>query len=170
MIDDADTRDSTANNAAPQAPRIWVDADACPGVIRDILFRAAERTRIEVILVANQWLRTPPSAVIRSLQVAGGFDVADRAIIERLQAGDLVVTQDIPLAEQVLEAGADAINPRGERYTANTIRERVSMRNAMEELRGAGIQTGGPPTLHARDRQAFAAALDRWLVDAQRRL
>ncbi len=152
-----------------QVPRIWVDADACPGVIREILFRAAERSRIEVILVANQWLRTPPSTVIRAMQVAGGFDVADRAILERLRRGDLVVTQDIPLAEQVLAAGGDAINPRGERYSANSIRERVSMRNAMEELRGAGIQTGGPPTLHARDRQAFAAQLDRWLVDAVRR-
>lgn len=167
MTDTPATPDSGDDDR--RTPCIWVDADACPVVIREILFRAAERTRIELVLVANQYLRTPPSAVIRSIQVAGGFDVADRAIVERLRAGDLVVTQDIPLAEQVLAAGADAIHPRGERYTANTIRERVSMRNAMEELRGAGVQTGGPPTLHARDRQAFAAALDRWLIDAARR-
>jgi len=149
------------------ATRIWVDADACPVVIKEILFRAAERAQIETILVANQWLRTPPSRHVRAMQVAGGPDVADDAIAERVAAGDLVVTQDIPLAARVLEKHAVALNPRGELYTANTIAERLSVRNFMEELRGAGIQTGGPATLHARDRQAFAAQLDRWL--AQRR-
>lgn len=150
------------------APRIWVDADACPAVIKEILFRAAERARIETFLVANQWLRTPPSRFIRSLQVAGGADVADDAIVERLAAGDLVVTQDIPLAARALEKNAVALNPRGERYTANTIAERLSVRNFMEELRGAGVQTGGPAAFHPRDRQAFAAQLDRWLAQQGR--
>lgn len=143
--------------------QVWVDADACPGVIRDILFRAAERVQVQVTLVANQWLRTPPSRFIRALQVPGGFDVADSAIVDRVQPGDLVVTQDIPLAARVLEQGAIALNPRGERYTPDTMAERLSMRNFMEELRGAGVQTGGPAAFHARDRQAFASELDRWL-------
>lgn len=143
--------------------QVWVDADACPGAIRDILFRAAERAQVQVTLVANQWLRTPPSRFIRALQVPGGFDVADSAIVDRVQPGDLVVTQDIPLAARVLEKGAIALNPRGERYTPDTMAERLSMRNFMEELRGAGVQTGGPAAFHARDRQAFASELDRWL-------
>lgn len=143
--------------------QIWVDADACPGVIRDILFRAAERAQVQVTLVANQWLRTPPSRFIRALQVPGGFDVADSAIVDRVQTGDLVVTQDIPLAARVLEKGAIALNPRGERYTPDNMAERLSMRNFMEELRGAGVQTGGPAAFHARDRQAFANQLDQWL-------
>ncbi|MCU1092916.1 YaiI/YqxD family protein [Stenotrophomonas maltophilia] len=145
-------------------PRIWVDADACPVVIRDILFRAAERVGLELTLVANQWIRTPPSRWIRSLQVPQGLDVADSAIVERVAAGDLVVTQDIPLAALVLERGALALHPRGELFTADTIAQRLSVRNFMEELRGAGVQTGGPPPLHARDRQAFGSALDRWLA------
>jgi len=148
----------------PRLPDIWVDADACPAVIRDILFRAAGRTGVTVTLVANQWLRTPASPYIRALQVQGGFDAADDLIAERVQAGDLVVTQDIPLAARVLERGADALGPRGERHTPGTIGERLSMRNFMDELRGAGVQTGGPPALHARDRQAFASQLDRWLA------
>ena len=152
---------------AVSATRIWVDADACPVVIKEILFRAAERAKVETVLVANQWLRTPQSRFIRSLQVAGGPDAAYDAIAERVAAGDLVVTQDIPLAARVLEKHAQAVDPRGERYTANTIAERLSVRSFMEELRGAGVQTGGPATFHARDRQAFAAQLDRWL--AQRR-
>ena len=143
--------------------QVWVDADACPAVIRDILFRAAERAQIQVTLVANQWLRTPPSRFIRALQVPGGFDVADSAIVDRVQPGDLVVTQDIPLAARVLEKGAIALNPRGERYTPDNMAERLSMRNFMEELRGAGVQTGGPTAFHVRDRQAFASQLDRWL-------
>lgn len=149
---------------APAGPQVWVDADACPGVVKEILFRAAERARIQVTLVANQWLRTPPSRYIRALQVAGGFDVADTAIVERVRPGDLVVTQDIPLAARVLERGGVAVNPRGERYTADNMAERLSMRNFMEELRGSGVQTGGPPVFHARDRQAFANQLDRWIA------
>jgi uncharacterized protein YaiI (UPF0178 family) len=150
-------------SAHPQ-PQIWVDGDACPAAIKEILFRAAERAQVHVTLVANQWLRTPPSRFIRALQVQGGYDVADSAIVERLQAGDLVVTQDIPLAARVIETGGIAVNPRGERYTPDNIAERLSMRNFMEELRGAGVQTGGPATFHARDRQAFANQLDRWLA------
>jgi uncharacterized protein YaiI (UPF0178 family) len=148
----------------PQAPQVWVDADACPSVIKDILFRAAERAQVQVTLVANQWLRTPSSRHVRALQVQGGFDAADDLIAERARPGDLVVTQDIPLAARVLERGADALNPRGERYTRDTIAERLSMRNFMEELRGAGVQTGGPAVFHARDRQAFANQLDRWIA------
>ena len=148
--------------------QIWVDADACPGVIRDILFRAAERAQVRVTLVANQWLRTPPSRFIRSLQVAGGFDVADSAIVERVRAGDLVVTQDIPLAARVLERGGIAVNPRGDLYTADNMAERLSMRNFMEELRGSGVRTGGPPVFHARDRQAFANRLDHWIAQRPR--
>ena len=148
--------------------QIWVDADACPGVIRDILFRAAERAQVRVTLVANQWLRTPPSRFIRSLQAAGGFDVADSAIVERVRAGDLVVTQDIPLAARVLERGGIAVNPRGDLYTADNMAERLSMRNFMEELRGSGVQTGGPPVFHARDRQAFANRLDHWIAQRPR--
>ena len=156
-----------SNVPAPR-PRIWVDADACPVVIRDILFRAAERSGLELTLVANQWIRTPPSRWIRAIQVPQGLDVADSAIVERVAAGDLVVTQDIPLAALVLERGALALHPRGELYTPDTIAQRLSVRNFMEELRGAGVQTGGPPPLHARDRQSFAAALDRWLAHLPR--
>lgn len=143
---------------------LWVDADACPNVVKDVLFRAAERARIEVVLVANRWIRTPPSRYIRSLQVAGGPDMADDAIAERCAAGDLVVTADIPLAARALDKGALALNPRGELYTADSIAQRLSLRHFMDELRGAGIDTGGPPTLHPRDVQAFANALDRWLA------
>ena len=150
--------------AEPLLPRIWVDADACPVVIRDILFRAAERVGVELTLVANQWIRTPPSRWLRSIQVPQGLDVADSAIVERVAAGDLVVTQDIPLAALVLEKKGVALNPRGQLYTPNNMAERLSMRNFMEELRGAGVQTGGPPPLGARDRQLFAAELDRWLA------
>lgn len=146
------------------AARIWVDADACPVPVRDILFRAAARTRAETWFVANQWLRTPPGPWFKTLQVPGGADAADDAIVERLSAGDLVVTQDIPLAARALEAGADAISPRGERFTRNNIAERLSVREFMAELRSAGVQTGGPSALHARDRQAFANELDRWLA------
>jgi len=146
------------------APRIWVDADACPAVIREILFRAAERSGVAVTLVANQWLRTPSLPQVRALQVAGGPDAADDLIAAHAGPGDLVVTQDIPLAARVLERGAGAVNPRGEEFTSDNIAQRLSMRDFMEELRGAGVQTGGPPPMHARDRQAFAAVLDRWLA------
>lgn len=148
----------------PGHAQIWVDADACPGVIKEILFRAAERAKIHVTLVANQWIRCPASRYIRALQVQGGFDEADSEIVERMRAGDLVVTQDIPLAARVIGKGGVAVNPRGERYTPDNMAERLSMRNFMEELRGAGVQTGGPAAFHARDRQAFANQLDRWLA------
>jgi len=146
--------------------QIWVDADACPAPVKEILFRAAERAQVQVTLVANQALRTPPSRWVRSIQVAGGFDVADNEIVQRLRAGDLVVTQDIPLAAQAIDKGALALHPRGELYTRETIAQRLSMRNFMDELRGAGVDTGGPAAFHARDRQAFANALDRWLQQA----
>ena len=152
------------SDGAVRAARVWVDADACPGPVKEIVFRAAERARVQVTLVANQWLRTPPSRFIRAMQVQGGYDAADDAIAERATTGDLVVTQDIPLAARVLANGADAVDPRGERFTADTIAERLSMRNFMDELRGAGVQTGGPAAFNARDRQAFANQLDRWLA------
>ena len=152
------------SEAAPRVPQVWVDADACPGPVKDILFRAAERAQVQVTLVANQWLRTPGSRFVRALQVQGGFDAADDAIAERAGPGDLVVTQDIPLASRVLANGAEAIDPRGERFTADNIAERLSVRNFMEELRGAGVQTGGPAAFNARDRQAFANQLDGWLA------
>jgi len=144
--------------------QIWVDADACPGVIKEIIFRAAERRQIETILVANQMLRTPPSKYIRAIQVPHGFDVADAHIIGKVATGDLVVTADIPLASAVIERGAHALNPRGELYTTASIRERLSMRNFMEELRSAGIDTGGPNAFSQADRQAFANQLDRFLA------
>ncbi|WP_133478942.1 YaiI/YqxD family protein [Cognatilysobacter segetis] len=146
-----------------EAPRIWVDADACPAPIRDILVRAAMRAQVHVTFV-NQWIRLPASPWLRAVQVPHGPDVADSEIASRLTCGDLVVTQDIPLAARAVEAGATAVNPRGEPYTEATIAERLSMRNFMDELRGAGVQTGGPAPFHARDRQAFAAQLDRWLA------
>ncbi|WP_049620578.1 YaiI/YqxD family protein [Frateuria defendens] len=148
----------------PRLPQIWVDADACPVAIKEILFRAAERARVPVTLVANQYLRTPASRYVRAVQVPGGFDVADEEIARRVAAGDLVVTQDIPLAAAVIAKGALAIHPRGELYTPDTIAQRLSMRNFMDELRGAGVDTGGPAAFHPRDRQAFANQLDAWLV------
>ncbi len=144
--------------------QIWVDADACPGVIKEIIYRAAERKQIRTTLVANQMLRTPPSRFIRAIQVASGFDVADAHIVDQLAAGDLVVTADIPLAAQVIERGAHALNPRGELYTTATIRERLNMRDFMEGLRAAGIETGGPAAFSQADRQAFANQLDRFLA------
>ncbi|MEW9624146.1 YaiI/YqxD family protein [Rhodanobacter geophilus] len=147
--------------------QIWVDADACPVAVKEILFRAAEREQVNVTLVANQYLRTPPSRYIRAVQVPGGFDVADQEIARRVAAGDLVVTQDIPLAAAVVDKGALALDPRGELHTRETIAQRLTMRNFMDELRGAGIDTGGHAAFHARDKQAFANQLDRWL--AQRR-
>jgi uncharacterized protein YaiI (UPF0178 family) len=144
--------------------KIWVDADACPGAIKEILFRAAERTKIETTLVANQLLRVPPSPYIRALQVPQGFDVADQRIAQEVEPGDLVITADIPLASSVIERGGFALNPRGEFYTPENIRERLAMRNFMEELRGSGMEIGGPSAFSQSDRQAFAAALDRFLA------
>jgi uncharacterized protein YaiI (UPF0178 family) len=144
--------------------RIWVDADACPNVIKDILFRAAERARVTLTLVANQPIRTPPSQYINALQVPAGFDVADNKIVELAEAGDLVVTADIPLAAGVIEKGGHALDPRGETYTRDNIKERLAMRKLMDELRSSGIDTGGPATFSNADRQAFANKLDRFLA------
>lgn len=146
--------------------RIWVDADACPNVIKEILFRAAERTRIPLTLIANQPTRIPISPLIRQVQVSAGFDVADRRILELVEPTDLVITADIPLAAKVIEKGARALNPRGELYTEENVRERLAMRNFMDELRGSGVNTGGPAILSQSDRQAFANALDRVLTKA----
>jgi len=144
--------------------KIWIDADACPNVIKDIVFRAAERAHIDVTLVANQAMRLPPSQYIRFIQVPAGLDVADKRIVELLQAGDLVVTADIPLAAAVIEKNGVALNPRGELYSTENIRERLSMRNFMDELRSGGVNTGGPPVLTPKDRQLFANKLDSWLA------
>ncbi|HIJ79935.1 MAG: YaiI/YqxD family protein [Desulfobulbaceae bacterium] len=144
--------------------KIWVDADACPAVIKEILYKAAERTRVELTLVANQPMRIPPSRCISFLQVGAGFNVADNEIVKRLAPGDLVITADIPLAAEVVAKGAHALNPRGELYTADNIRARLNMRDFMDELRGCGIDTGGPPALNKSDRQSFANNLDRLLT------
>ena len=144
--------------------KIWVDADACPKAIKDILFRVAERLSITTTLVANHTLQTPPSRVIQFLQVNSGFDVADNEIVKRLIIGDLVITSDIPLAYEVLCGGGHAINPRGELYTQDNIKERLNMRDFMDTLRSSGIDTGGPSALSSRDVQAFANQLDKFLV------
>lgn len=144
--------------------KIWVDADACPLVIKEILFRAAERTGTLLTLVANQPVRVPPSSVIRALQVAPGFDVADNEIVRRLSAGDLVVTSDIPLAAEVIEKGGCALSPRGELHTEDNIRERLNMRDFLDTMRASGLHTGGPPALSKSDRKAFAGHLDRLLT------
>ena len=144
--------------------KIWVDADACPRVIKDILFRAAERKQICLTLVANKPLRTPASPYIDSMVVAAGFDVADDKIVELLNPGDLVVTADIPLAAAAIKKQGHALNPRGEFYTSDNIKERLAVRNMLDELRGCGIETGGPAALNASDRQAFANSLDRFLA------
>ena len=143
---------------------IWVDADACPAVIKNILFRAAKRTKVQLTLVANKPLRIPKSPWIKMLQVAAGFDVADNEIVKRLNAGDLVITGDIPLAAEVIEKGGHALNPRGELYSANNIRGRLSMRDFMDTLRASGIDTGGPPALSQSDRNSFANHLDKLLT------
>lgn len=147
---------------------IWVDADACPGVIKDILYRAAERTLTRLTLVANRSLQVPRSPWIAMVQVAQGFDVADRHIADVVAAGDLVITADIPLAAAVIDKGAHALNPRGELYTPDNIRGLLDMRNFMDTLRSSGVDTGGPPALSLADRKGFAATLDRWLLQAER--
>lgn len=148
--------------------KIWVDADACPVPVKEILFRAAERQKIEVILVANQRLSTPQSAFIRMLQVEQGFDVADNEIVKRIVAGDLLISADIPLASEVLEKGALVITPRGERYTEDNIKARLNIRDFMETLRSSGIQSGGQPAYSHTDRQMFANQLDRILAKRSR--
>ena len=144
--------------------QIWVDADACPKPVKEILFRAAERCKVMVSLVANQPLYTPPSKFLTTVQVPAGFDVADNEIVKRCEAGDLVVTADIPLAAEVIEKQAIALNPRGELYTPENIRERLNMRDFMSELRDTGIQTGGHSSYGNREKQAFANQLDKLLA------
>jgi uncharacterized protein YaiI (UPF0178 family) len=144
--------------------QIWVDADACPGAIKEILFRVADRLEITVTLVANKLLRTPPSRFIKAVQVPAGFDVADKEIVLLTQAGDLVITADIPLAADVLQKGGYALNPRGEFYTKDNIQQHLTMRNFMDELRGSGVETGGPAPFSHGDRQTFANQLDRHLT------
>jgi uncharacterized protein len=144
--------------------KIWVDADACPGVIKEILFRAAERTAIPMTLVANQALRTPPSSLIDAIQVTAGFDVADDEIVKRLQGGDLVITSDIPLAAEVIEKDGLALSPRGELFTRSNIGARLTMRDFLDTMRASGEHTGGPPALNQNDRKRFADQLDRLLA------
>ncbi|WP_345316927.1 YaiI/YqxD family protein [Ferrimonas gelatinilytica] len=150
------------------SPTLYVDADACPKVIKEILYRAADRAQLPLLLVANQGLTVPPSPYIKTLRVSAGFDVADNEIVQRCQAGDLVVTADIPLAAEVVAKGAVALNPRGELYTEHNIRARLNIRDFMDTLRSSGVQTGGPPPLSQTERQAFANALDRYLAKAVR--
>ena len=144
--------------------QIWVDADACPRVIKEILYRAADRKKVQITLVANQPLRVPPSPYIKSMVVGSGFDVADDKIVELLNSGDLVVTADIPLASAAIEKGGQALNPRGQFYTTDNIAERLAIRDMLDELRGAGVETGGPPPIGPNDKQAFANHLDRFLA------
>jgi uncharacterized protein len=144
--------------------QIWVDADACPNPIKEILFRAAKRVGIRTTLVANQALQIPASPYIKAIQVRSGLDVADNHIVQLLQPGDLVITADIPLAAEAIAKGALALNPRGEFYSEGNIRERLSLRNFMDELRSGGVDTGGPPAFSQRDCQAFANQLDRFLT------
>ena len=144
--------------------KIWCDADACPVVIKDILFKAANRTQTRLALVANQPVQVPASKFIRFIRVQSGFDVADNEIVKRLQAGDLVITSDIPLAAEAIEKGATALSPRGELYTLENIRSRLNMRDFMESIRASGVNTGGPPPLNQTDRQNFANHLDRFLA------
>ena len=148
--------------------QIWVDADACPGEIKELLFRAAKRTKTKVTLVANQPMRTPRSEFIDSLLVGADMNAADRRIVELVEPGDLVITADIPLAADVVADGAQALNPRGELYTDANIGERVAVRNLLDDLRGGGLVTGGPANFNAKDRQAFANQLDRWLTAARK--
>ncbi len=144
--------------------KIWVDADACPIVIKEILFKAAKRTGVFVTLVANQHINTPPLKNITSVQVKAGFDVADNEIVKRLSKNDLVITSDIPLAAEVIENNGIALSPRGELYSAENIKSRLNMRDFMESLRSSGVQTGGPPPLNQKDRQQFANHLDSLLA------
>jgi uncharacterized protein YaiI (UPF0178 family) len=143
---------------------IWVDADACPGVIKDILYRAAQRASLQVTLVANRALQVPRSPWISMVQVPLGFDVADNHIVEVAVPGDLVITADIPLAAAVVGKGASALNPRGELYTKDNVQGLLDMRNFMDTLRSSGVETGGPPALSNSDRKTFAAQLDRWIA------
>ncbi|HTI51662.1 MAG TPA: YaiI/YqxD family protein [Planctomycetaceae bacterium] len=147
---------------------IWVDADACPGEIKELLYRAAQRRQVQVTLVANQPIRTPRSEFIRTILVPSGMNVADRRIIELAAPGDLVVTADIPLAAHVVAKGAQALDPRGELFTEANVGERLAVRNLFDELRGGGLIAGGPSNFSSRDKQAFANQLDRWLASSRK--
>lgn len=152
------------SNHKEHAIQIWVDADACPKAIKEILFRAAERLRVPLTLVANKPLKIPPSQVIKAIQVASGFDIADQYIVLNMGAGDLVITGDIPLAAEVIKKNGLALNPRGELYTKENIGERLSMRNFMDELRNSGTVTGGPAGFNQSQLQAFSNQLDKLLT------
>ncbi len=147
--------------------QIWVDADACPVAIKDILFRAAQRTKVQVTLVANHYIRTPASKYVNFMQVTQGFDVADDEIVQRCQAGDLVITSDIPLADEVITKQCLALSPRGELFTRENIKSRLNVRDFMDTLRSSGIQTGGPGALSGAEKQAFGNKLDQWLAQQQ---
>ena len=144
--------------------RIWVDADASPKAVKEILYRASERTKIPVTFVANQFLEVPRSSLIFAVKVASGFDVADNYIVEHSNKGDIAITQDIPLAAELVAKGCVVLNPRGERYTKENVRERLNMRDFMDSLRSSGVQTGGPEAFSKKDRMTFANALDNVLV------
>ena len=144
--------------------KIWVDADACPVVIKEILFKAAARTKTTTTFVANQFIKTPPSPFLKSIQVPSGFDVADNEIVKQVNEGDLVITGDIPLAAEVIEKGGQALNPRGEMYTLDSIKQKLNMRDFMDTMRASGVHTGGQAPLNQTDRQAFANHLDRLLT------
>jgi len=153
-----------ALNWSKQSMKIWVDADACPVVIKEILFRAADRTKMMVVLVANQAIQHPNSEFIRAMQVSKGFDVADNEIVRQVQTDDLVITSDVPLAAEVLDKGCHALTPRGERFSKSTIQARLTMRDFMDTLRGSGEHSSGPPPLSAADRRAFANELDGFIT------
>jgi len=144
--------------------KIWIDADACPKVVKEILFRAAVRTKTQLTLVANQYIPKPKSPLINAIQVKQGFDEADNYIVDNLDVGDIVITADIPLASDAVDKGATVINPRGEQYTEENIKQRLRMRNLMEELRSTGEVSGGPSSYNQKDGQAFANCLDRLLA------
>lgn len=152
------------NNDTTFSPSIWVDADACPATIKEMLLRATKRTGVRVTFVANQSISLPPYPNVRSVQVSAGFDVADNWIVEQVNKSDLVITQDIPLADEIITKGAIAIGPRGEIHTKENIKARLTMRNFMETMRSSGVHSGGPAPLNQQDKQAFANQLDRWLV------
>lgn len=158
------TKLNKMSNHKEHAIQIWVDADACPKAIKEILFRAAERLRVPLVLVANQPLKIPSSQVIKAIQVASGFDIADQYIVQNMGAGDLIITADIPLAAEVIKRDGFALNPRGELYTEENIRERLSMRNFMDGLRNSGMLTGGPAGFNQSHRQAFSNQLDKLLT------
>ncbi len=148
--------------------KIWVDADACPVVIKEILFKAAERTKIQTTLITNHPIRIPPSRVIHFMQVTSGFDIADDEIVKRVKQDDLVITSDIPLADEVITKSAIALSPRGELFTKENIKTRLNIRDFMDTMRASGVQTGGPPALSQSDRQTFANHLDTILMRYQK--